>query len=57
VHGKTREVTIPVVFSGGVYKGSVHLKQTDFGITPIKIAGGAVRVKDEIEIDFEIAAQ
>jgi polyisoprenoid-binding protein YceI len=57
LHGKTREVTIPVVFSGGVYKGSVHLKQTDFGITPIKIAGGAVRVKDEIEIDFEIAAQ
>jgi polyisoprenoid-binding protein YceI len=57
LHGQTREITFPVVFSAGVYKGSVRIKQSDFGITPVKVAGGAVRVKDEIEIDFEIVAQ
>jgi polyisoprenoid-binding protein YceI len=57
LHGQTRQITIPVGLSGGAYKGSVRLKQTDFGITPVKVAGGAVRVKDEIEIDFEIVTQ
>lgn len=38
----------------GHYSGTVKLKQTDFGITPITIAGGAVKVKDVIEIDFDI---
>jgi polyisoprenoid-binding protein YceI len=57
LHGQTREITLPVVFSGGIYKGSVHLKQTDYGITPVKVAGGTVRVKDEIAIDFDIVAQ
>jgi hypothetical protein len=32
----------------------VHLKQTEFGIKPVKVAGGAVRVKDEIQIDLDI---
>jgi polyisoprenoid-binding protein YceI len=54
LHGATREITVPVTFADGTYKGSVGLKQTDFGITPVKIAGGTVRVKDEIEIGFEI---
>jgi polyisoprenoid-binding protein YceI len=54
LHGASREITMPVVFTDGSYKGSVMLKQTDFGITPVKIAGGTVRVKDEIEISFEI---
>jgi len=34
----------------------VRLKQRDFGIAPISIAGGTVKVKDEVLIEFEIAA-
>jgi hypothetical protein len=37
------------------YRGSATLKQTDFGMTPVTIAGGTVKVKDEIKIEFEIA--
>lgn len=55
LHGVTRPVGMSVSFSGGHYSGKVTLKQTDFGITPIKIGGGAVRVKDPVEIVFEIA--
>ena len=61
LHGVTRPIEMSVSFSGtsntgsaARYTGKVTLKQTDFGITPIKIAGGAVRVKDAIEIGFEI---
>jgi len=57
LHGVTRPIEMSVVFSGGHYTGKVTLKQTDFGITPIKIGGGAIRVKDPIEIDFEIATK
>lgn len=54
LHGVTRPIEMPVAFSNGRYTGSVKLKQTDFGITPVVIAGGTVKVKDVIEIIFEI---
>jgi len=54
LHGVTQPIELPVAFSEGHYIGKVTLKQTDFGITPVKIAGGAVKVKDAIEVKFEI---
>ena len=32
------------------------IKQTDFGIKPISIGGGMIKVKNEVEIDFQIFA-
>jgi hypothetical protein len=57
IHGRTRPVTFPVSRANGRYRGSMTLKQRDFGITPISIAGGAVKVKDEITIEFDVAAR
>jgi len=54
LHGRTRPVTAEVRENGGRYAGTLRLRQSDFGITPIKIAGGAVRVKDEVEIEFDL---
>jgi hypothetical protein len=54
VHGQTRPFAVNVVRTEGHYKGSASLKQSDFGITPISIAGGTVKVKDEMKIDFDI---
>ncbi len=54
LHGTTRPVEFPISFSRDRYSGSVNLKQTDFGIAPVSIAGGAVKVKDVIEVVFEI---
>ena len=56
LHGTTKPVELPVSFGGGHYTGKVSLKQTDYGITPVKIAGGAVKVKDIIEVVFEVVA-
>lgn len=57
IHGVTRPVTFRAMRAGGRYRGTVMLKQRDFGITPISIAGGTVKVKDEIKIEFEIVAR
>lgn len=57
LHGVTRPIELPVSFSNGHYTGKVTLKQTDFGIKPVRIAGGTVRVKDPIVIEFDIVAK
>ena len=54
LHGVTQPVELPITLANGRYTGSVKLKQTDFGIAPVSIAGGTVKVKDVIEIVFEI---
>jgi len=54
LHGQTRDVTFPVSRRDAVYRGEAQIKQRDFGIEPIRIAGGTVKVKDEIKVAFEI---
>jgi hypothetical protein len=54
LHGNIRPLDVNVVLDKGRYKGSVAVKQSDFGIVPIRIMGGTVRVKDEVRIDFDI---
>ncbi|MFL6352992.1 MAG: hypothetical protein ACJ74Z_14245 [Bryobacteraceae bacterium] len=31
-----------------------NLKQTQFGMKPVKVAGRAIKVKDEVRIEFDI---
>ncbi|PYR23830.1 MAG: hypothetical protein DMF94_00140 [Acidobacteria bacterium] len=56
IHGETRPATFSVVRQDGHYRGSAALKQRDFGIEPISIAGGTVKVKDELKVEFDIVA-
>ena len=56
IHGQTRVVTFPVRKLGDAYTGDVTINQRDFGIEPIRIAAGAVKVKDALKIAFEITA-
>jgi polyisoprenoid-binding protein YceI len=56
LHGKTRPISLHVVRLNGHYQGHTALKQRDFGITPISLAGGTVKVKDELQIEFDIVA-
>ena len=54
LHGKDHPVAVEVILRDRRYRGSATLKQTDFGITPVTVAGGTVKVKDEVRIEFEI---
>ena len=54
LHGQTHPVSVDVTLKDGLYGGAAVLKQTQFGITPVKIAGGTVKVKDEIKLEFSV---
>ncbi len=54
IHGESRPIVVEVRETGGHYRGDTRLKQSEFGIKPIKVAGGTVKVKDEIRIEFDI---
>ncbi len=57
LHGVTKAVSLTVKRAGESYTTQTVLKQTDFGIKPISIGGGMIRVKNEVEIDFQICAR
>ena len=54
LHGQTQTVDVDVREEGDHYVGTSRFKQTAFGIQPVKAAGGTIRVKDEIRIEFNI---
>jgi polyisoprenoid-binding protein YceI len=54
LHGVTRPVVVNVRSANGRYVGSATLNQKEFGITPVSIAGGTVKVKDELTIEFDV---
>jgi polyisoprenoid-binding protein YceI len=57
LHGQTRPISVDVSLKDGVYRGTAMLKQTQFGIAPVSAAGGTVKVKDEIKVEFSIALE
>jgi polyisoprenoid-binding protein YceI len=57
LHGVTKAVKVNVEGGDGRYRGDAQLRQRDFGITPISIGGGAVKVKDEVRVEFEIVGK
>ncbi len=54
LHGQSRPVTVEVREQNGHYVGAAQIAQSEFGIKPVKVAGGAVKVKDELRIEFDI---
>ena len=58
LRGQTRPIEAKVQQIGkGHWRGAASLKQSAFGIKPISIAGGTVKVKDELKLEFEIFAK
>jgi len=57
LHGQTHPVKVEVEGASGHYRGSARFPQTEFGITPITIGGGSIKVKDEVRIEFDIAGK
>jgi polyisoprenoid-binding protein YceI len=59
IRGKSLPIVVPVTLArqdDGSYRatGTYKLKQTSFGIQPIRLAGGTVKVKDEVTTEFEL---
>lgn len=60
LHGMTRLYEVPArikaVAGGLIIDGRMSLKQTDFGITPLSVLGGALQVQDGLDLRFHILA-
>jgi polyisoprenoid-binding protein YceI len=54
LHGASKPVGLIVKRDGESYTGHTVIKQTDFGIKPISLGGGMIRIKDPVDIDFQI---
>jgi len=57
LHGQTKVITVQVQRENEGYTGRTKIKQTQFGIQPVSVAGGAIKVKDELQIEFFIVAE
>lgn len=61
LHGQSRPLMIPtqVTVMGDMLRasGEFPLLQSDFGIAPVSVAGGTLRLKDQIKFSFDIVAR
>ena len=61
LHGVTRPLTLPVNVQLMPLQiqadGSAVVRQTEFGMQPVKAGGGAVKVKDEVGVSFSVVAR
>jgi len=61
LHGITRSYEVQAKFeavpSGIAVDGRLSFNQTDFGISPLSVLGGALQVQDKLDLRFHILAQ
>ena len=61
LHGVTRPLTLPVNVQLMPLQiqadGSAVVRQTEFGMQPVKAGGGAVKVRDEVGVSFSVVAR
>ena len=54
LHGIQHDITLQVTGDPSHYHGVTKLKQSEFGIKPISMGGGSIKVKDELELEFDV---
>ncbi len=61
IKDQTREIRLPITLSETdsalAIQGSFEIRQSDFGITPLSIAMGALTVQDTVKIKFRLMAR
>jgi polyisoprenoid-binding protein YceI len=55
LHGTSRPVRLQVISPApGRYRGTAQVRQSDFGITPYSGFFGALKLRDEVTVEFEV---
>jgi polyisoprenoid-binding protein YceI len=54
LHGQSRPVVLEITETAGRFLGTATLKLRDYGINPPAVAGGSIKVKNEIRLDFKV---
>ncbi|MBC8548101.1 MAG: YceI family protein [Candidatus Brocadiales bacterium] len=55
LHGVTKSIDFDIDTSGGNLKGIITLLQKDYGIKPFKAMMGTLKIKNEINIVFDLS--
>ncbi len=53
IAGQSSSVSVPLQIGGGKISGSLTLSQKDFGIKQFSAMMGALKVKDQVTVEFE----
>ena len=55
----TQAVSAQIVLTGDIFRahGEFSMLQSAYGVKPVSLAGGALRVKDELKCSFDIVAR
>ena len=53
IAGKSSSVDVPLTVNNGTISGSITLSQKDFGIKQFSAMMGALKVKDQVTVEFE----
>jgi polyisoprenoid-binding protein YceI len=61
LHGVTKRIAVPVTATVTPSQlratGTYTLKQTDYGIKPYAVAGGTIKVQNDVVVNFNLVAQ
>ena len=61
LHGQTRNYLVPATVvedaASVTASGALTLRQTDFGVTPMSVMGGAIVVEDALDLQFSLVAR
>jgi polyisoprenoid-binding protein YceI len=55
INGTTRPMTLDVTLDGGKARAKFKVVQTEFGIKPFKAFMGALKVRDDVEVELEVS--
>ncbi len=55
IMGETQPVTVHVTMENGRLRGNATVTQTTWGITPYSAFLGALRLADEVQVEFDVA--
>jgi hypothetical protein len=60
IHGVTRNMDVPARITrqgndGVLAEGRISFRQSEFGIVPFSVLGGALQVEDRVDLRFHIA--
>ena len=53
IAGSSSSVSVPLTVDGGTISGSIQLSQSEFGIKQFKALMGALKVSDQVTVEFE----
>ena len=57
LRGQARSIKVPVAVAPNVLRATVAIKPSQWGIAPYRAMAGALKLRDEVRLELELAAE